>query len=247
MNGKELLRELSRVDEAFLADAMTEMPPRKHHWRKYAAAAACLFLAAGAGLWWSQRPYVIRLDQVAVNPVSTVHRTEPTYDPATVETLLWEKEQVTEYYGKDLTPAYIPEDLEPVSDGTAEVLVEADGTVVFDAVELDFYTGYGPDGTLGPQPVQGFSMTVSTGDVLIYEYADPETGRQMFSVNGVEVTLGEITLNDQRGEYAAFGAYTAEFTLGELRYALCFHQMEMEEVLKVVASIIQNSDNVLVK
>ena len=247
MNGKELLRELSRVDEAFLADAMVETPHRKHRWRKYAAAAACLFLAAGAGLWWSQRPYVIRMDQVAVNPVSTVHRTEPTYDPATVQTISWEKEQVTEYYGKDLTPAYIPENLSPVGDGTTEVLVEADGTVVYDAVELDFYTGYSTDGTLETQNLQGFSMTVSTEETLIYEYVDSESGRQMLSINGVEVTLGELTLNDHRGEYAAFGAYTAEFAAGDLCYSLRFHQMEMEEVVKVVASIIQNSDNVLVK
>lgn len=248
MNGQDLLRSMNHVEEAFLAEAMEAVPAKNRRWKAFAGLAACFLLLAGAALWWSQQPYVIRLDQVTVHPVSAVHRAEPVYDPATVQTVSWDSAQVAEYYGKDLTPAYIPEALEPINGkSTAEVLVKEDGTVVRDAVELDFYTGYSPDGTLETQNVQGFSMTVSTEETLIYEYVDSESGRQMLSINGVDVTLGEITLNDHRGEYAAFGAYTAEFAVGDLCYSLRFHQMEMEEVVKVVASIIQEDSNIVVE
>lgn len=50
MNGKQMLEAMSFVDEAYIADA--EMPP-KHlfaHWKRYAAAAACLAVVL-AGVW----------------------------------------------------------------------------------------------------------------------------------------------------------------------------------------------------
>ena len=239
MSGKELLRGLSHVDEAFVADAMAEGPARRRPWRKYAAAAACIALLAGAALWWNGRPYVIRMDQVAVNPVSSVRPAQPSYDPAAVRAVSWDSAQIAEYYGRDLTPAYVPENLAQANrEPTGEVLVTEDGLVVFDAVELDFYAG---------EPARGFSLTVSTEETLIYEYADPETGRKRFSVNGVEVTLGEILVTDASGEQPSFGAYTAEFALDDLCYALRFQQMEMAEVLKVVASIIQGDSNIVVE
>lgn len=247
MKGHMLLKSIGYVDEAFVADAMTVRPHRAGRWRKYAALAACLALAAGTALWWSQRPYVIALDQVPVNQVSAVHRVEPDYDPETVQLVSWDSAQIAEYYGKDLTPAYVPKNLELVEDGDAVVLVDDSGTVVNDAVELDFYTGYDPDGTLGSQNIPGFTMTVSTGDTLVYEYADPETMRQLFSINGVEVTLGEITITDTNGEYQARSVYTAEFTLGDRCYALRFHQMQMVEIVKVVASIIWEDSNIVVE
>lgn len=248
MKGQHLLKSMTHIHPDFVADAMEALPSKGRGWKRYAGLAACIVLLAGAALWYGQRPYVIRLEDVAVNPVAEIHRAEPSYDPAAVQVVSWDSAQITEYYGKDLTPAYVPENLEPANrESTAQVLVEEDGTVVRDAVELDFYTGYSPDGTLEAQNVQGFSMTVSTEETLIYEYVDSESGRQMLSINGVDVTLGEITLNDHRGEYAAFGAYTAEFAVDDLCYSLRFHQMEMEEVVKVVASIIQGDSNILVE
>lgn len=50
MNGKQMLEAMSFVDEAYIAEA--EMPP-KHlfaHWKRYAAAAACLAVVL-AGVW----------------------------------------------------------------------------------------------------------------------------------------------------------------------------------------------------
>lgn len=238
MNGKELLRELGGVDEAFLTDAMTEVPSRKHHWRKCAVAAACLFLAAGVGLWWAQRPYVIRLDQVAVTPLADVQPAEPIYDPAVVTPIAWEDEQATEYYGRDLTPAYIPENLEAV-EHNALALVESDGTVVQDMVELSYCDAALPESHW--MEAEAFSMMVSTDQLRIINALDLTTPHQITEIGGVEVSLGAIFQDN------AVHCYVAEFGLDDLQYYLEFRQMELAEVVKVVASIIYDSDNLLIK
>lgn len=238
MNGKELLRELGGVDESFLTDAMTEVPSRKHHWWKCAVAAACLFLAAGVGLWWAQRPYVIRLDQVAVTPLADVQPVEPIYDPAVVTPIAWEDEQATEYYGRDLTPAYIPENLKVV-EHNALVLVESDGTVVRDVMEFS-YCDTAPSESHWLE-AEAFSMMVSTDQLLVTCVLDPTAPHQITEIGGVEVSLGTVFQDN------AIPCYVAEFGLHDLQYYLEFRQMELAEVVKVVASIIYDSDNVLIK
>lgn len=238
MNGKELLRELSGIDEAFLADAMTEAPHQKHRWRKYAATVACLCLVAGAGLWWAQWPHVIRLDQVAVTPLADVQPVEPAYDPAVVTPLSWEDEQAAEYYGRDLTPAYIPENLEAV-ERNALVFVESDGTVVQDMVELSYCDAALPESRW--MEAEAFSMMVSTDQLRIINALDLTAPHQITEIGGVEVSLGAIFQDN------AVQCYVAEFGLDDLQYYLEFQQMELAEVVKVVASIIYDSDNVLIK
>lgn len=238
MNGKELLRELSGIDEVFLADAMTEVTPRKHGWWKYVAAAACLFLAAGTGLWRSQQPYVIRLDQVTVTPLADIQPVDPAYDPAVVTPISWEDEQATEYYGRDLTPAYIPENLDAVK-RNALALVESDGTVIRDVMELS-YRDAAPTESHWAE-AEAFSMMVSTDQLCVTYALDPTAPHQITEIGGIEVSLGTIFQDN------TVQCYVAEFTLDDLQYYLEFRQMELAETLKVVASIIYDSDNVLIK
>lgn len=248
MKGTRLLRSMGHVDEGFLADAMETPAPARRRKGRMAIAAACLLLLVGAALWHSRQPYVIDLDRVAVNPLTAVYPAQPAYDPAGLRQISWESREITEYYGRDLTPAYIPEDLEPLqSECTAQVLVDADGTVVRDTVEVVYTADHEAEDTQDGQNLPGFSMTVSTQDALVWEYASPGDQRQTVDIDGVQVTLGEIAVTDTRGEYESFAVYTASFTLEEVRYSLRFQQLDMKDVVKVVASIIRGDDRIEVK
>lgn len=248
MKGTRLLRSMGHVDEGFLADAMETPAPARRRKGRMAIAAACLLLLAGAALWHSRQPYVIDLDRVAVNPLTAVYPAQSDYDPAGLRQISWESREITEYYGRDLTPAYIPEDLEPLqSECTAQVLVDADGTVVRDMVEVVYTADHEAEDTQDGQNLRGFSMTVSTQDALVWEYASPGDQRQTVDIDGVQVTLGEIAVTDTRGEYESFAVYTASFTLEEVRYSLRFQQLDMKDVVKVVASIIRGDDRIEVK
>lgn len=238
MNGKELLRALDQVDEALVADALADAPVKRTRWQKWTAVAACLALAAGTGLWWSQRPYVVRLEQVAVTPLADVQTVEPAYDPAVVTPLSWDAEQVTAYYGRDLAPAYIPENLEAV-ETTAQALIESDGTVVRDMVEFSYCDAALPESRW--MEAEAFSMMVSADQLRVTCALDPTAPHQVTDIGGVEVSLGAIFQEN------AVQCYVAEFTLNDLQYYLEFRQMELAEAVKVVASIVHGSDNVLVK
>ncbi len=57
------------------------------------------------------------------------------YDPALYDWVEWGREEVTEYYGGELTPAYIPAGLiASPQNGTAVVIADKSGSVVLDTV-----------------------------------------------------------------------------------------------------------------
>lgn len=88
------------------------------------------------------------------------------YNPETKDEVVWSKEDIANYYGTDLTPAYISDGLfvSPRND-TTTVYTEPDGTVVEDTVMLSFYHAYYEDGspkfTADVAACYGFSVTDS--------------------------------------------------------------------------------------
>lgn len=238
MKGQQLLKSMTHVDPDLIADAMAAVPVRKHRWKPLAGLAACFVLLAGFFLWQSRQPYVIVLDQVAVNPVSAVHPVEPSYDPAAVQTVSWDSAQITEYYGKDLTPAYVPEHLEQ-TETTSYILVESDGTVVQDVVELSYCAADLSESQW--MEAEAFSLMVSTDQLYITCALDPTAPPQITYIGDVEVSLGAISREN------AVQSYVAEFVLEELQYYMEFRQMELAEAVKVVASIIQGDSNIVVE
>lgn len=238
MKGLHLLESITHIDPSFVADAMADVPVKKQSRKPLAGLVACFVLLAGAVFWYSQRPYVIRLEDVAVNPVAEIHRTQPFYDPAAVQAVSWDNAQIAEYYGKDLAPAYVPEHLEPV-ETTSQILVESDGTVVQDTVELFYCDPDLPES--GWMEAEAFSLMVSTDQLYVTSALDPTAVHQITYISDVEVSLGAIFQEN------AIQSYIAEFTLGELQYHMEFRQMELVETVKVVASVIQGDSNILVE
>ena len=83
-------------------------------------------------------------------------------DPKRYEAALWDPSAIRAYYGKELTPPYVPEGLSASpGNGTAQaILRKEDGAVVEDTVWLGFYHAYYEDGspqlTEGMPPAKGF-------------------------------------------------------------------------------------------
>lgn len=87
-------------------------------------------------------------------------------NPELYDHIQWDKNAVIEYYGKDLSPAYIPDGLTAANgNGTARVIVDKSGNIVEDTVRLNFYHDYYEDGspklTEGVTARKGFSITAS--------------------------------------------------------------------------------------
>ncbi len=177
------------------------------------------------------------------------------YDPELYDTdVVWDKDEVTDYYGKDLTPAYIPDGLTAASgNGTARVVLDKDGKVAEDTVRLNFYHDYYEDGspklTEDVAAVKGFSITVSKigllNDCL---YVLPENEVKTSDIGGTAVTFGYRSMPfgpydpDTHEPSGYYDIYVAEFEYDGIEYEIVAEQMEAEEVVKVVSSIIYGKE-----
>lgn len=237
-------------------------------WGRWAAA-ACLAVAAAAAFVvlpsLSERlpagfdgngsltaPEIgIGVDRVFLNDIAGVsNAARRWYDPALYDRVAWGREEITGYYGKELTPAYIPQGLvASPQNGTAVVIADKSGSVVADTVWLGFYSGYYEDGSpkLSEEVAacKGISVRVSKlglfGDCC---YLLPESEIKTSDIGGAAVTFGyratpygpyDPETHEPAGHY---DMYIAEFEWGGIGYQIVAEQMELEELVKVVSSIV---------
>lgn len=179
-------------------------------------------------------------------------------DPEFFDYMKWDRNAVTDYYGRDLTPAYIPDGLTAaIGNGTASVIADKSGTIVEDTVWLGFFHEYYEDGspklTEGVSAKKGFSITVSKIGLLNdCVYILPENEVKTSDIDGTEVTFGYRQMS--YGPYDAqtkapsgyYDMYVAEFEHDGIAYQIVAEQIEVEEVVKVVASIITGKKDIAV-
>ena len=194
----------------------------------------------------------IRMDQVCLNEVEGISADAARVwsDSESYTPVQWDRDAILAYYGRDLTPAYLPEGLSAAAgNGTAAVIVDNNGGVVEDTVRLGFYHAYYEDGsprlTAGTAAKRGFSVTVSRIGILQdCIYLLPENERKTTDIGGTEVTFGHRAMpygpyDPERHDTSGFyDMYTAEFILDGAEYQLIAEQMEAAEAVKVVASLI---------
>ena len=175
-------------------------------------------------------------------------------NPELYDHIQWDKNAVIEYYGKDLSPAYIPDGLTAANgNGTARVIVDKSGNIVEDTVRLNFYHDYYEDGspklTEGVTARKGFSITASKIGILSdCIYLLPENEVKTSDIDGTAVTFGYRSM--PRGPYnpdthepsGYYDMYVAEFEYDGIEYQIVAEQMEAEEVVKVVSSIIYGEE-----
>ena len=252
--------------------------PRWMRWVA-AAACFAVVLATACSLWWepwsrqsaappdtpngvaashpggdiapAASPTRISMDDVFLNELGApVDGARRWYDPELYENVAWDREAVTAYYGKELTPPYIPDGLRAApGNGTATIIADMSGRVVEDTVWLGFYHDYYEDGspklTEDAAACKGFSIAASRlGLLRDCLYLLPEHEVRASDIGEVSVTFGYRPMPygpyapDTHAPSGDYDLYVAEFEQDGIEYQIVAEQMSAEELVKVVSSVI---------
>ncbi|PWL54965.1 MAG: hypothetical protein DBY36_01690 [Clostridiales bacterium] len=195
----------------------------------------------------------LNLENIRINELKmTADAARPYYEPGTVRDLVWSAADVAGYYGRDLTPAYIPDGLTAAAGNAVQrAVVSTGGEVKEDTVRLGFYHAYSEDGSperLGGAP-KGFCLTASRlGRLSDCIYILPEDGApERSDINGTLVTIGYRSMpfgpyDPETHEPAGYyDLYVAEFELDGIDYQILAEQLTAEETVKIAASVIYGS------
>lgn len=181
------------------------------------------------------------------------------YDPELYDNIDWDKNDIIDYYGKDLTPAYIPNGLIAApGNGTAKAIADKNGNIIEDTVYFEYYHAYYEDGspklTDDVAAVKGFSVAASKVG-LLHDclYIVPDNEVKTTDIAGVSVKFGYCST--PYGPYAPethepsgyYNRYVVEFKLDGTEYQIIADQMELEETVKVVSSVICKENAVIDK
>lgn len=170
------------------------------------------------------------------------------YDPETDNEVVWNKEDLVAYYRTDLTPAYIPNGLTASPQNyNVTVYIRQDGSITEDTVQLGFYQSE------NVSVKHGFSITASKiGIVQTCIYLLPDSEIKTSDIEGTAVTFGYRSMpygpyDSETHEPAGYyDMYIAEFKHNGIEYQIVAEQMEVEEVVKVVASIITGQKDIAI-
>jgi|GEM_PF-691455 len=185
-------------------------------------------------------------------------------NPELYESIIWDEEEVRNYYGRDLTPAYIPDYLTPdvgpftpAGNGTLQAIISKEsGEVVEDSAFLGFFEVYGyfengePD-ILGNDIPAEHGILISASKIGLLTdciYILPENEIKTSIIGETEVTFGYRKMSygpydDPRGYYDFIEAH---FYLDGVEYLFHAWQMERNEFVKIVASFILGTDEIAV-
>ncbi len=163
---------------------------------------------------------------------------------------------VRDYYGWDLAPAYIPDGLTGGGSGPGGFLCteKATGRIVEEQAGRSFWSGFWEDGSPKSDDdlyiPTGFTVRASRLGILHCALL-PVDGERATDFGGVPVTLSHASLpygpfdptqkapdglsNMPAGYY---DIYVAAFTLDGVAYEIEAQRLELEEVIKITASII---------
>ncbi len=185
-------------------------------------------------------------------------------NPELYESVIWDEEEVRNYYGRDLTPAYIPDYLTPgvgpftpAGNGTLQAIISKEsGEVVEDSAFLGFFEVYGyfengePD-ILGNDIPAEHGILISASKIGLLTdciYILPENEIKTSIIGETEVTFGYRKMpygpyDDPRGYYDFIEAH---FYLDGVEYLFHAWQMERNEFVKIVVSFILGTDEIAV-
>lgn len=196
----------------------------------------------------------IDMDHIFFNDLDELLAAAPLYyDPDIYDHIVWNTAEISEYYGKDLTPAYIPVGLNATY-GT-HIISDKTGNIVMDTVWMGFYHEINESGspiliedTMAPK---GFSVTVSKIGLLKDCIYISENEMTVSDIAGTSVTFGYRPMPygpydpDTHEPSGCYDMYVAEFKLNNIEYQIVAEQMTADEVVKVVSSIICGEETLI--
>lgn len=201
---------------------------------------------------------IINWDNVAVNESESLAPDAARLyrDPDLYLVESWGEEEVTAFYGWNLAPGYIPEGL---SDGGRSAAAgvwreRATGGIVEEQAGRGFWSDFWEDGSPksgdGLYIPTGFTVTASRLGILHCAIYLPDESRTT-DFGGVPVTLIHCSLpygpydrtrRDPSGLHympaGYYDVYVASFTLDGVEYEIESQRLELEELVKITASVI---------
>ncbi len=202
----------------------------------------------------------ISMKDVAVNELyGIIQQVDMAYSLDCKTTYLFD-EQIWAYFGRDFTPPYVPEGLIPnaVENGRSLYITTPSGEILADETTLEYFHAYdeygNPQGIQSFQDYYGFRVRVHRAGrscCAVY-YIAPEEQLVTTPIAGVEVIIGCTDYGygpyaPETHEPAGYYAFCqVEFELDGNQYQLHFYQLPLEEVVKVTASIITGTDNIII-
>jgi len=201
---------------------------------------------------------IINWDDVIVNESMGVapDATRLYPDPALYVMETWGQKEIKDYYGWELNVPYIPDGLTDRGNAVTAVVYrdKATGKMIEDQVGRSFWSDYYEDGSPKSDDdiviPKGFTITVSKLGILHCGLL-PVDEERTTDFGGIPVTLSHCSLpygsldptqkaSDGLSNIPAgyYDIYTASFTLDGVEYEINAQRMELEEVIKITASVI---------
>ena len=193
----------------------------------------------------------ISMSNIVMNQIDGSFNTDyARYNPETDVEVIWNREDIIAYYGTDLVPAYIPDGFSASEDSNkTSAYIGQDGSVVEDTVYLNFYDSEAAQDGIK----QGFSITVSKIGIVQTCFVLPEDELKISDIGGTAVAFGHRSVPngpydpDTHEPSGYYDLYVAEFEHDGIEYEIVAEQMEAEEVVKVVSSIIYGEEVIVDK
>lgn len=205
-----------------------------------------------------EQEITINWDNVVVNESAGLAlNTVPLYrDPALYNEEILDVEGVSTYYGWALAPAYVPDGLTGGGKAVSGRIVreKATGNIVEDQAGRSFWVDFGENGNPKSNDdiviPKGFTIRASRLRILHCALL-PVNESKATDFGGTPVTLSHCSLpygpfdptqKDPSGLYnmptGYYDVYVASFTLNGVEYEIEAQRLELEEIIKVVASVI---------
>ncbi len=185
-------------------------------------------------------------------------------DPALYEVEHWDMDQVREYFGWELAPAYIPEGLTGGGEGVGLTVYrdKATGELIEDQAGRGFWVDFWEDGSPKSEDdiviPKGFTIRASRLGILrcallpVDDERVTQFDRTQVILTHASLPYGpfDTTRRDPSGLYnmpaGYYDVYVASFTLDGVEYEVEAQRMELEELIKIVASIISPFEDIIV-
>ena len=199
----------------------------------------------------------IDMDNIHVNGLAAARDMGRKYPvPAECVYVVWEEADIISYYGNNLVPPYLPAGLTASPRNAVQnVVLSMAGDVWEDTVRLDFYQDYHADGSAKSADnlyiPKGFYLNASKIG-LLYDFSCINSGNavSISYLNETTVSIGGAMLEhgpydpDTHEPSGHYEQYVAQFTLNGIDYEIVTSRLELEEAVRIVASIIYNESNI---
>ena len=191
---------------------------------------------------------IIRVNEVDDN--LTIDSSRVNYDVSKYERIIWNWEQVEEYYGRELNVDPLPGDmiLSPYASQQVEIVLERDtGNIVEDTVLLEYWNDWkNYENDIGrrliPEGGRGFTVLVSKIGILQCGIMVPEEELKMSLIDGTEVLIGHRVMgtlfNEEHEPEFTYDVYQAQFTYDSVEYEVTTEAMTLEELANIIKAII---------